>query len=211
MRNRELRLYQIKCDESPNGCVNCDRIDVACPGYGAGQMRRNERNQLQSKNSSVITEAGIKRSRILRSCNECRQAKTKCTGDGSPCSRCRTKNLPCIFEKSKSTRRDDRQNTQVTSDQQNEFDGVHQEYCSGNNTIPDGSHWSGSVISDDSSLSWFVLLTYHIPSLLNGFAGSCLLHYRTKQRSANSWTPISSMCTHFVVSVSFTSHLSNRD
>lgn len=174
-------------------------------------MRRNERNQLQSKNSSVITEAGIKRSRILRSCNECRQAKTKCTGDGSTCLRCQNKNLPCVFEKSRSAKRGGGQDERVISDHQHGFEGVHHEYCSGSNVIPDGGHWSDSAFSEDSSLSWLVLLTYYTPSLLNRFLGSCLPYSRIKLRSVNSSTPTSSTSIHFVAWVSFTFHLSNRD
>ncbi|KAI1372100.1 hypothetical protein F4677DRAFT_274543 [Hypoxylon crocopeplum] len=150
------RARKIKCDESPNGCVNCERIDVACPGYGSGQMKRHERNLLQSKNSSAITEAGIKRSRILRSCNGCRRAKTKCSGEGPTCLRCHHKNLPCVFEVSKSVKKDEGHDNQATADQQHEFNGIDHEYCSGINTPADSGHWPESIFPEDSSLYWLI-------------------------------------------------------
>ncbi|KAI1501138.1 fungal-specific transcription factor domain-containing protein [Biscogniauxia marginata] len=148
------RARKIKCDENPIGCVNCERIDVICPGYEPGQMKRNEHYQLQSKTSSVVTEAGIKRSRILRSCNGCRQAKTKCSGDSPACLRCRNKNIQCMFEPSRLVKKGDGHDKQVAADQRRGLDGVPQEYCSGTNTLTDNCHWSDSGLTQDSSLSW---------------------------------------------------------
>ncbi|KAI0430910.1 hypothetical protein F5Y09DRAFT_341232 [Xylaria sp. FL1042] len=92
------RARKIKCDESPESCLNCERIHVVCPGYGNTQINRSELNQLQSKSSDAVTEAGIRRSRSLMSCEACRRAKTKCVRDGPACSRCLQKNVPCIFK-----------------------------------------------------------------------------------------------------------------
>ncbi|KAI8627871.1 fungal-specific transcription factor domain-containing protein [Xylariaceae sp. FL1651] len=150
------RARKIKCDESPNGCINCERINVACPGYGSGQMKRSERSQLQSKNSSALTEAGIKRSRILRSCNGCRQAKTKCSGDVPACLRCQNRNLPCVYEVPKPAKSDEGHNKQIISDQQSLFDGVNPAYHPGNNTPADSSHWSETAFSEDASLLWLM-------------------------------------------------------
>ncbi len=73
-----------------------------CPGYGNTQTKRNELNQRQGQSSNSVTEAGIKRSRSLVSCDSCRRAKTKCIGDGSACSRCLQKHIPCMFQVSHS-------------------------------------------------------------------------------------------------------------
>ncbi|KAI2624163.1 hypothetical protein GGR54DRAFT_564175 [Hypoxylon sp. NC1633] len=90
-------------------------------------MKRDERNLLQSKNSSVKTEAGIKRSRILRPCNGCRRAKTKCSGEGPACLRCHNKNLPCVFElSSKTAKRVEGRNKDVVTNQKHDFDAIHQ-------------------------------------------------------------------------------------
>ncbi|KAI1271185.1 hypothetical protein F5Y07DRAFT_27502 [Xylaria sp. FL0933] len=91
------RARKIKCDESPGNCLNCERIHVVCPGYGNTQLNRNEL-LLQSGSSDAVTEAGIRRSRSLVSCESCRRAKTKCVKNGPACSRCLQKNVSCVFK-----------------------------------------------------------------------------------------------------------------
>ncbi|KAI1291373.1 hypothetical protein F5Y03DRAFT_376850 [Xylaria venustula] len=94
------RARKIKCDETPENCLNCERIHAVCPGYGNIQINRRELSQLQSQSSDDLTEAGIKRSRSLVSCEGCRRAKTKCVRDGQACTRCLQKNVPCVMEAS---------------------------------------------------------------------------------------------------------------
>ncbi|KAI1427687.1 hypothetical protein F5Y12DRAFT_736471 [Xylaria sp. FL1777] len=92
------RARKIKCDESPQSCFNCERIHTVCPGYDNPKVKRSDLNRFQSQSSNILTEAGIKRSRSLVSCDSCRKAKTKCVREGSACSRCLQKNIPCVFK-----------------------------------------------------------------------------------------------------------------
>ncbi|KAI0973781.1 hypothetical protein F4678DRAFT_459268 [Xylaria arbuscula] len=96
------RARKIKCDETPESCLNCDRIQAVCPGYGNAQINRSDFNQLQGQSSDDLTEAGIKRSRSLVSCEGCRRAKTKCVREGPACAKCLQKNVPCVFQASDS-------------------------------------------------------------------------------------------------------------
>jgi hypothetical protein len=68
-------------------------------------MTHGERTQLQNKSrkSSIVTAAGIKRSRIRVSCNACRRTKMKCVRglDEPTCLRCRQNHLQCVFDGSK--------------------------------------------------------------------------------------------------------------
>ncbi|KAH6670556.1 fungal-specific transcription factor domain-containing protein, partial [Halenospora varia] len=91
----------IKCDQSQKNCKNCERVGTECPGYGSGPLHRSERAHLESRNSRDVTQAGIKRTRLFRSCKSCQKAKTKCSGLIPMCSRCADKNLMCSYESGK--------------------------------------------------------------------------------------------------------------
>jgi Fungal specific transcription factor domain len=83
---------QIKCDRTPGSCNKCRAlgeqclysVDAASTAYG------------EVSSSDSITQAGLKRRRVQRSCVECRRTKSKCSG-GSVCDRCRSKAIECCF------------------------------------------------------------------------------------------------------------------
>jgi hypothetical protein len=83
-------LAQVKCDERPNGCLNCERLELTCVQHGSDPP-------LESPTTPrAIT--GIKRKRTFRVCIPCRQSKIKCTGERPVCSRCRQKSIACAYD-----------------------------------------------------------------------------------------------------------------
>ncbi|RDW84021.1 uncharacterized protein DSM5745_04347 [Aspergillus mulundensis] len=73
---------QVKCDERPNGCANCERVSVECPGYGRPIVRRSDTPRAR---------------RTYRSCADCRLRRVRCSGERPACSRCRDKQLQCHY------------------------------------------------------------------------------------------------------------------
>lgn len=84
---------QIKCDRTPGSCKKCRALGEEClyPGATRASVTRDAPSP-----SDSITQAGLKRRRILRSCVECRRTKSKCSG-GPSCDRCSTKAVECCF------------------------------------------------------------------------------------------------------------------
>jgi hypothetical protein len=74
-------LEQVKCDERPNGCANCEKLHLECSGY--------------QRASNPVRGGG---KRTYRSCNNCRLARCKCSGDRPVCVACRENNLQCSYE-----------------------------------------------------------------------------------------------------------------
>lgn len=71
---------QVKCDERPNICGNCEKLNLTCvqPGTGA------------------TVGASLHHDRALKACRECRSAKIRCSGAvGQPCQRCQDRSLRC--------------------------------------------------------------------------------------------------------------------
>jgi hypothetical protein len=85
-----LSNAQVKCDERPGGCSNCERLSLKCPGNNLEQLSSVEELRLPP-------QAGAKRIKIYRSCGQCRASKTRCSGDRPVCLRCRRKNQDCIY------------------------------------------------------------------------------------------------------------------
>ncbi|KAL2825126.1 fungal-specific transcription factor domain-containing protein [Aspergillus pseudoustus] len=77
------RARKVKCDERPNGCSNCDRLQLDCSGYG----------QSISRPASSRPRA----TRTFRSCTECRVGRTKCSGERPVCARCRDRGTDCRY------------------------------------------------------------------------------------------------------------------
>ncbi|KAL2783593.1 fungal-specific transcription factor domain-containing protein [Aspergillus keveii] len=74
---------QVKCDERPNGCANCERLQLDCSRHG--------------QSSSPLSSSRPKSRRTFRSCAECRVGRAKCSGDRPACSRCRDKGIECRY------------------------------------------------------------------------------------------------------------------
>ncbi|KFA65486.1 hypothetical protein S40285_00510, partial [Stachybotrys chlorohalonatus IBT 40285] len=80
---------KVKCDGRPNGCRNCERLQLDCV----------------ADDGSTATAAGVHTSpislrkiRTYRSCTNCRLSKTKCNGDRPKCSRCVSKKADCVYD-----------------------------------------------------------------------------------------------------------------
>ena len=88
------RRRKVKCDERrENGCANCERLDLHCPGYGNTSMSP----QSAASGTPNLTEAGTKRQRTIQSCERCRTSKTRCSGERPSCARCYQKKVRCIY------------------------------------------------------------------------------------------------------------------
>ncbi|PTU22327.1 hypothetical protein P175DRAFT_0452587, partial [Aspergillus ochraceoroseus IBT 24754] len=78
------RARKVKCDERPDGCANCERLQLPCLGYNGHPT---------SRHSDPRTRAR----RTYKSCPECRLARAKCSGERPSCSRCQEKHLQCRY------------------------------------------------------------------------------------------------------------------
>lgn len=118
---------KVKCDERPQACLNCQRLGVECSGYMPGPLKRSVRLQIMRRSAAdeTVTEAGTQRKRLLESCQACRVAKTKCSGDNPNCARCFERGIKCHYKRDRSRRRgqsstDDELSTASRDNQQSE-------------------------------------------------------------------------------------------
>ncbi|RTE78290.1 hypothetical protein BHE90_007206 [Fusarium euwallaceae] len=88
---RQCRARKVKCDRRTTGCVRCERLDLAC-----SYLPSETAESFGNSRGQDLTQAGIKRRRILRACVSCRSAKVKCSGT-HPCDRCRSHAQACEF------------------------------------------------------------------------------------------------------------------
>lgn len=79
---------QVKCDGRPNGCRNCERLQLECVD--------DDGSKSGSRRGSV--PVSLRKIRTYRSCTSCRVSKTKCDGDRPRCSRCSARNLECQYD-----------------------------------------------------------------------------------------------------------------
>ncbi|PHH60613.1 hypothetical protein CDD81_1403 [Ophiocordyceps australis] len=82
---RVCRARKVKCDGRPNGCRNCERLQLDCVGSAAGI-------------TADIAAASLRKIRTYRSCQSCRLSKTKCNGKRPLCARCAAKKLECVYD-----------------------------------------------------------------------------------------------------------------
>jgi hypothetical protein len=98
----EANTNQVKCDEDINGCKNCQRLGVACPGYSAV-------DHTQSDKHHALTEA-FKQARLQRrqfgACERCRESKVRCSRGTPSCDRCKTANVACHYATDQPRRRE---------------------------------------------------------------------------------------------------------
>jgi hypothetical protein len=85
-------LAQVKCDERPNGCLNCERLQLDC--VQNGQIA----SAVKKPGTAVEPIIGIKRKRTFRSCVPCRDAKVKCSGEKPKCTRCSQRRTSCLYD-----------------------------------------------------------------------------------------------------------------
>jgi hypothetical protein len=93
------RRAQVKCDERPDGCANCERLSIACNPADGTSAKNSQRSSPSSSatNHETLTEAGIDRRRAFRACEACRSAKTRCTAELPRCHRCINRSLECLY------------------------------------------------------------------------------------------------------------------
>lgn len=84
----------MKCDERPEGCLNCERLQIPCL-----------RPVAASRSAPVAVSATrpdapndkFHRHRTFRSCNSCRLAKVRCSGERPECERCSRRKVSCEY------------------------------------------------------------------------------------------------------------------
>ncbi|KAF2134924.1 hypothetical protein P153DRAFT_305844 [Dothidotthia symphoricarpi CBS 119687] len=86
------RARKVKCDERPNGCLNCERLQLSCVQNGALSTA------VKRSSASFEPAVGIKRKRTFRSCVTCRDSKVKCSGERPTCLRCQQRRAACVYD-----------------------------------------------------------------------------------------------------------------
>jgi hypothetical protein len=91
-QQQNINNPQVKCDERPNGCLNCERLQLDCVQNGliASAIKR--------PGTAVEPIIGIKRKRTFRSCVPCRESKVKCSGERPKCNRCSQRRTSCVYD-----------------------------------------------------------------------------------------------------------------
>ncbi|KAL6705712.1 hypothetical protein ACN47E_006501 [Coniothyrium glycines] len=85
------RARKVKCDERPDGCLNCERLQLDCLQNGVATV-------IKRPNTSAEAITGIKRKRTFRSCVPCRDSKVKCSGERPNCARCQQRRTTCVYD-----------------------------------------------------------------------------------------------------------------
>jgi hypothetical protein len=95
------RARKIKCDESAIACNNCSRSGVECHRSDNESLTQTTRSQLATTAQSShnqLTQAGITRRRIKRSCIACKLVKKRCSGERPRCDRCSERGQTCVYD-----------------------------------------------------------------------------------------------------------------
>ncbi|GJN78162.1 hypothetical protein PLIIFM63780_001655 [Purpureocillium lilacinum] len=99
---RVCRARKVKCDGRPNGCRNCERLQLECVGDdGAPLILDGGGGGGSGKGDGSKGVAGVgalRKIRTYRSCQSCRLSKTKCNGDRPRCARCVAKGAECVYD-----------------------------------------------------------------------------------------------------------------
>ncbi|KAG9253770.1 uncharacterized protein F5Z01DRAFT_674653 [Emericellopsis atlantica] len=92
---RVCRARKVKCDGRPNGCRNCERLQLDCVDdtLGLASPTAGRRASLTS-----LATSSLRKTRTYRSCTSCRLSKTKCNGDRPRCARCGAKGIDCVYD-----------------------------------------------------------------------------------------------------------------
>ncbi|KAJ6441592.1 fungal transcriptional regulatory protein [Purpureocillium lavendulum] len=100
-RRARDRTAGVKCDGRPNGCRNCERLQLDCVGDDGTPLLlldggASEGKQQQQQPGGGL--AALRKIRTYRSCQSCRLSKTKCNGDRPRCARCVAKGAECVYD-----------------------------------------------------------------------------------------------------------------
>jgi Fungal Zn(2)-Cys(6) binuclear cluster domain len=86
----------VKCGEELEGCHNCQRVGINCPGYPSGSAHAGD---ARTAVNEIFEAAGITK-REFGACQECRTTKNRCTKERPKCQRCQNKQQPCTYDSS---------------------------------------------------------------------------------------------------------------
>lgn len=93
---------QVKCDERPGVCLNCERLHLECQRADGSKAAPPAAvsEQLKSSQSpgTPLGDVGVKRKRTFRSCVHCRASKARCSGQKPSCTRCIQRNVACVYD-----------------------------------------------------------------------------------------------------------------
>ncbi|EXV01789.1 Zn(2)-Cys(6) zinc finger domain protein [Metarhizium robertsii] len=90
------RKRKVKCDRTPGSCRKCIKFGTECIYATKGDAMKPAKGHGHLEGTHEITQAGLRRRRIRRSCVECQRSKAKCSGDPL-CKRCNRKGLHCLY------------------------------------------------------------------------------------------------------------------
>lgn len=94
----------MKCDGRPNGCRNCERLQLECVSengiISAAAAAVAAAAAADSGTHYPVTPSpvSLRKIRTYRSCTACRLSKTKCDGGRPNCARCVVKKLGCVYD-----------------------------------------------------------------------------------------------------------------
>ncbi|KAG5942303.1 hypothetical protein E4U59_001189 [Claviceps monticola] len=89
MSCRVCRARKVRCDGRPDGCRNCERLQLECVADDGSKQR--------VVSTSLSSSVSMRKLRTYRSCQSCRLSKIKCDGDRPKCSRCAAKLVQCVY------------------------------------------------------------------------------------------------------------------
>ncbi|PHH88472.1 hypothetical protein CDD83_7498 [Cordyceps sp. RAO-2017] len=92
---RVCRARKVKCDGRPNGCRNCERLQLDCVGDGVPTSLEAADDDEAAAASAPVS---LRKIRTYRSCQSCRLSKTKCSGNRPRCTRCAAKGIDCLYD-----------------------------------------------------------------------------------------------------------------
>lgn len=87
---------KVKCDGRPNGCINCENLNLDCLGLSGASLSAN--TSASRRNSATGPTSRTRAKRTYRSCRSCRAAKSRCTGDRPTCVRCSLRDIQCVYD-----------------------------------------------------------------------------------------------------------------
>lgn len=176
---------QVKCDGRPNGCRNCERLQLECVSEN-GTIAAAAPDD-GTHRTAAPSPVSLRKIRTYRSCTACRLSKTKCDGGRPNCARCVVKKLGCVYDGGSTPRwtrnlnRDaagSGETTTVSGEERESRDGTNMSGTTLNdgaeNDSPEGSQTGEAMTSPDmplpllartgvadapDTLSWYVRLS----------------------------------------------------
>lgn len=90
VRQAEL-ILQVKCDETPGVCLNCQNVESVCEWPDS-------QNASGAFSSRTLLGPPIHKGQRRRpACEACRVAKTRCSREAPACSHCRGEGISCVY------------------------------------------------------------------------------------------------------------------